>query len=836
MLKSERLIGQEVLHIKSKRRGRITQIDGNSIYVDYYDHVVKYGYPAAFADILRLRDIELQESLQNESMSGRFEQEKMLYMTAINNEVHYLKASGGKRYRVIDGELIFSGGNDYIYSFETDAELHFPDGTAVKIWQSNRFLSAEIISCEEFVITLKTSEYMGKTIESIEFSADQWFLLSALSDRIQALNETESPLAYEILCTGRTRINSRKPIETGQHRAIAKATSEPITFIWGPPGTGKTSTLAKIAAEYIAKGKRVLMLSYSNVSVDGALLRVANVCDNMPGEVIRYGYPRLKELIESKTLTSYAYVLNQNKEESALYRHLLQQKHKLSAKDPKRMAVNRQISQMKSNLTAREIDLVRTAHFVATTVSKAVVDSAIYTQKFDLVIFDEASMAYVPQIVFAASLAKSAFCCLGDFKQLSAIVQNPENKIFKKDIFEHTGITSAINSDISHDWLVMLNQQYRMHPDIADFAGKIMYHGLLQSPSEIYVHKQKIADCFPFAEEAMGLVDLSDTYSVCIKTGDGSHINLMSAMLGIRIAEYFAEKYEVGIITPYSAQSRLILSIIRDLQERDEKYKSITCATVHQFQGSEKAVIIYDAVDCFHMPYPGILLTGKENDQANRLFNVALTRAQGKFILIVNQNFMTMKHLAKDLMFSEFMKQATNYQNVISGENLFEKLGTPEKQKCDMFFGDRDEEDCWNRFLHDIEQAKKSIFMEIPGEIDDDYDALQDLGQYLKNAAERGVKILVRTEKETVLLDILRPYRKEDSYITTPIVIVDGNIVWFGQPLSAACFRPSGKVLETEYFPCLRFKGKHVARQLKAIFNIPNMQEKKHEHQTESTG
>lgn len=40
------------------------------------------------------------------------------------------------------------------------------------------------------------------------------------------------------------------------------------------------------------------------------------------------------------------------------------------------------------------------AKFVATTVSKAVVDSAIRDNQFDVVIFDEASMAYIPQIAF----------------------------------------------------------------------------------------------------------------------------------------------------------------------------------------------------------------------------------------------------------------------------------------------------------------------------------------------------------------------------------------------------------------------------------------------------
>lgn len=35
------------------------------------------------------------------------------------------------------------------------------------------------------------------------------------------------------------------------------------------------------------------------------------------------------------------------------------------------------------------------------------------------------------------------------------------------------------------------------------------------------------------------------------KTMDGSRINLMSAMMCVKIAEMFAGEYDVGIITPY---------------------------------------------------------------------------------------------------------------------------------------------------------------------------------------------------------------------------------------------------------------------------------------------
>ena len=49
------------------------------------------------------------------------------------------------------------------------------------------------------------------------------------------------------------------------------------------------------------------MLSYSNVSVDGAVKRVAKLAGDTikPGIFVRYGYPKDKELLNHEYLTSY---------------------------------------------------------------------------------------------------------------------------------------------------------------------------------------------------------------------------------------------------------------------------------------------------------------------------------------------------------------------------------------------------------------------------------------------------------------------------------------------------------------------------------------------------
>lgn len=812
------LIGMRVMNTGTHAIGTIEYIRDGIVAVDFHGSISKYSYPSAFAGLLELEDETLQEEVQDAGIEASFDNFKRDYRFAIKNEIDFLKATGGKKYKIIDGEKLPSKNGECLYAFDTDTDLHFPDGTAIKLWFPDNIVPGYVVSCEDFTILIRTMEYIGETIESVEFTSEQWQLLEALMERLGEMEPSAGSLAYEIACNGRKQITKWQSIKSGQNIAFNRATSEGITFIWGPPGTGKTETLANIALEHIENGRRVLMLSYSNVSVDGALLRVAKKADLSEGMIIRYGYPRTKELLESKTLTSYQYVLHKNPEKAAEYQELNERKKKLKRKDPERVEINKKLNKIREYLLEEEKELIHQSAFVATTVSKATVDKAIYLQRFDVVIFDEASMAYVPQIVFAAGIASDYFICLGDFCQLPAIVQNNAEERLTKDIFEYTGITSAVENNQGHEWLVMLDLQYRMHQDIANFVSEHMYQGRLKTSERIADSRNEIATCHPCPEAAMSLIDLSGMYSVCTKTMDGSRINIMSALMCLRLAEKNIDQYEVGIITPYSAQSRLILSMIRDIQAYDKRWLKVSCATVHQFQGSEKPVIIYDAVDCFRMPYPGTLLTSLKNDTANRLFNVALTRAKGKFVLVANRDYLERKKISKKLMFTKSINMILREKCDIEGNYVLDEMMPADLEEPIVYIEDR--ETSWNRFVSDIKRANKKIHIDIPDLIDDNDDAIKELIEVLAGKRDEGLEICIRIPEEIDLPEELQEYTRTFGYVTNPVTIVDRRLVWFGQPLYAADFISEGEILDTEYFPCMRFVGAHTARSIQAFLEM----------------
>ena len=846
------LTGKRVHH-RSFGDGVITEQKKTTIVVTFRDGAKMFSYPGCFQTYLKILDTDLKEDVQevvsqhehaetaerkqriNElqtSISSNRRQEKdksvqikpfasvadfcQAYRMALSAEISFIRMTGGKHILLQEGKRIGRDNGQFVYLLESEDELNYPEGTPVTIWKGQSQISGKILNCEAFSVYLISELDLGAEVEMLNISAEACYLLQSVSERLMDLSLEPSEIAQDLICNGLKEIDYRNSdIAKGQETAVRMSLEQPITFVWGPPGTGKTQTLAKIAWAHIDKGERVLMLSYSNVSVDGAILRVTSLKNDVfPGQLVRYGFPKDKRISEHPYLSSYNLAINNYPDLLKRRTQLQAEKKRLEKNDPKLIQVEKELNEIRRELRAAESQCVRNAKFVATTVSKAIVDKEIRNGAFDVVIFDEASMATIPQIAYAAKLARKNFVCMGDFRQLPPIVQSSKESPLNADIFQYCGITQAVDQGSNHKWLCLLDTQYRMHPEIADFAGRSIYNGLLKSANGMTEKREKTVMAEPFAGRAMEFVDLSGTMSTCIKSSDDSHANVLSAFVTFSLALKAAQTQEVGIITPYHAQSRLLHAMVRDVNELEALPHAIKCATVHQFQGSEEDVIVYDAVDCYRLPFPGALIASTAGRYADRLFNVAMTRSKGKFICVANGSFMRNKGMSENLMFMQMLK---SYRATAP---MIPEIIRPNDDLEKYYFDFVEKENQVDEFIKDLATARREVRIDIPDSPANSDINTTRIAQALAEAQSRGVKVFVRAESKKNLHPTLKYFAVENHYLTDPIALIDKTVTWFGMPESAVCFKIEGRTSAINNRPCIRFWGTHTAKILYGLLEM----------------
>ena len=236
----------------------------------------------------------------------------------------------------------------------------------------------------------------------------------------------------------------------------------------------------------------------------------------------------------------------------------------------------------------------------------------------------------------------------------------------------------------------MLDTQYRMEPHIAAFLSKHMYMKKLKSAEGLYEQRKKICEKQPAKNMPISIADTTGMLTSFHRTISGSYFNILTAFCSVFLAQKPAESFDVGIIKPYREQAKLISSIIKDILETGKNVKIIS-STVHSFQGSEQDIIIYDAPDCYIRPYPTQLLSDNKNQIADRLFNVAMSRAKGKFIALMNYDYLK-GLLSKERLFSKFFVQQKQHKNEILNEQIF----NTDKNVCLRKFN---EEEAEQRFI-----------------------------------------------------------------------------------------------------------------------------------------
>ncbi|RLM57330.1 AAA family ATPase [Halobellus sp. Atlit-31R] len=286
-----------------------------------------------------------------------------------------------------------------------------------------------------------------------------------------------------------------------QNRAVRRAVdAEDFALVHGPPGTGKTYTIAQIVRALVDRGERVLLSAFTNRAVDNALEAVR---EQGVGDVVRVGTENgVREDMQDVRLERGG---EPNERAAAL----------------------------------------RDAPVVAATTATCG-SRVMREQSFDVALVDEASQLTEPGTLAAVSLA-DRFVLVGDHEQLPPVVQ-AENRL-GTSLFERL-------IDAHPDASVLLDRQYRMAQRIQAFSSTEFYDGALR-PANGAVAAQRLGDLG--VDESSLPAALRDT--VAFVDPGGERVGNTNPVEADRVAEmvdaYVAagvDPDDVGVIAPFRAQ------------------------------------------------------------------------------------------------------------------------------------------------------------------------------------------------------------------------------------------------------------------------------------------
>ena len=420
------------------------------------------------------------------------------------------------------------------------------------------------------------------------------------------------------------------------------------TFVWGPPGTGKSTVLNKMVELNLSGSRSVLLTAASNDAVDSVAVKLCEAVGSAraphlsdavaKGLVVRFG--------SSPRVPDYAPI-----SEKAV-RKLIADETDQSAKDVV--------------LTP----LVSLSTFYRCFLTKP--------EPVDTVLIDEAGMVCPPIAYAIACLARSKVVVVGDPKQTQPIFTGSP-RLFKRHVLEHWKSNvfdfAKLRTDPSlplDPRVVILRTQYRFTPSILKYVNATgLYRDFRcpDPPRPLTAAEDEAANLSPLPGQNVVVIDTSALPA----DRPQKHLNNTHLELGKSLVSQWLEgglRSRVGITTPYSAQAKAYRRWALDSYD-----DQITASTVHGLQGAEFPALIYDffeGPESEHF-YPNgrglhFLTDDSLNAEAIFLHNVGISRARSKLVFLINVEY-TRSHFSASSFAQRILDLAAAEGAVVCGRS-----------------------------------------------------------------------------------------------------------------------------------------------------------------------
>ncbi|HEX5319216.1 MAG TPA: AAA domain-containing protein, partial [Stellaceae bacterium] len=216
------------------------------------------------------------------------------------------RGSGMRTVTLEQGEAVALDGRERGYRFPYDGDAELFEGAKVTIAVGNRTSDGRIVSVSSQWLVVSFDEDLGATIGTCVLRIDNTAMIDALADRLDKVRSGEAKLNLtladdvldnresQLLSTNVNLPQSDRKLNTQQKEFVSHSIVNSVTYLWGPPGTGKTRSLSTLNEMLYDADKRILICSNTNQAVDQVL---TNLCETLTtshraldnGAVLRIG-------------------------------------------------------------------------------------------------------------------------------------------------------------------------------------------------------------------------------------------------------------------------------------------------------------------------------------------------------------------------------------------------------------------------------------------------------------------------------------------------------------------------------------------------------------------
>lgn len=425
-------------------------------------------------------------------------------------------------------------------------------------------------------------------------------------------------------------------LNPSQKQAVESAIERRLTLIQGPPGTGKTHTAVHLLSAFVKLGRGpVLATAESNVAVDNLLEGLLE----LGVKAVRIGRPvKVREHLRQATLDAQIehhpmqeelrFIREQNDE---LRRSLGGLKGKEKGMAHRDVNKNfKEIRAIEGNMIASVLDGAEV--ICATTIG--VGHSLLRDRRFPVVLMDEATQASEPSALVPITRGCRQLVLVGDHKQLPPTVIS--------DAAQQGGLGQSLFERLTECGVEthMLTTQYRMHPTIREYPSARFYEDRLLDGCTPAERPPAAGFLWPDWDHPVAFVPVDGSEIVDDEGSSKSNLDeaakVLSVVSGLLSAGDLTPA-DIGVITPYSGQVRLLTDLFEQAGGRDEHgpYAGLEIKSVDGYQGREKEIIVFSAVRANDNGEVGFL-------RDRRRLNVAITRARRGLIVLGNPK--TLRH------------------------------------------------------------------------------------------------------------------------------------------------------------------------------------------------